>query len=148
MSGSYRHAATTLKSAFSARSVAIRQKMPRLMKPGQVEHHEHLVCILFLSLLQTCWLTDRLWTYTLNFWCLYVCFSWAFLIWKCLIAGIGYITGIKILKIWIYCYWFVSCLCADVPPSLPHGSHCLRHFRCCRYWIIDCCPLRKNVLLN
>lgn len=45
MSGYYRHAATTLKSAFSARSVAIRQKMPRLMKPGQVEHHEHLVCM-------------------------------------------------------------------------------------------------------
>lgn len=44
--GHYRHAATTLKSAFSARSVAIRQQLPRLLKPGQHEHHEHLVRII------------------------------------------------------------------------------------------------------
>ena len=43
MLGYYRHAATTLKGVFSARSVAVRKGLPRLTKPGHVEHHEHLV---------------------------------------------------------------------------------------------------------
>lgn len=138
MSGYYRHAATTLKSAFSARSVAIRQKMPRLMKPGQVEHHEHLV-----SCFRRLWLALLVYLLEIFLWgnaMMWYWYSggWWWLCWGFLIFCVVTLLPFKPLLI----VRFV-CMFADVPPPLPRWFDRLRHLRCSHYWSFGCCSLRE-----